>query len=186
VSQPFFIGIDGHGGAGKSTLARQLAERFDAGVVQTDDFATEQNPLDWWPLVIEHVFEPIRRGATELAYPVTYWFGDERPPVEQPVKPVMILEGVSALRREFRPYLDFGIFVNTPPAIAIARGIERDQDELGDEAAEFWAQWQASETFYIARDDPASYADVVVDGTTPIDVDAIMDTIRRSQSGPSA
>ena len=38
------IGIDGHGGSGKSSLANTLAVRLGAEIVHTDDFASWDNP----------------------------------------------------------------------------------------------------------------------------------------------
>lgn len=43
------VAIDGPGGAGKSSLAAYLAQELDAPVVHTDDFASWDNPIDWWP-----------------------------------------------------------------------------------------------------------------------------------------
>ena len=59
VGNSLFISIDGRGGSGKSTLARWLSEKLGHQIVETDDFATWENPFDWWPLVIEQVFGPI-------------------------------------------------------------------------------------------------------------------------------
>jgi len=47
------VAIDGPGGAGKSSLANRLAEELGAPVVRTDDFASWENPVDWWPELIE-------------------------------------------------------------------------------------------------------------------------------------
>jgi len=64
----FLIAIDGHGGSGKSTLATLLSEKLNAGIIHTVDYAGRDNPLDWWPLVIERVFEPIINGEKLLNY----------------------------------------------------------------------------------------------------------------------
>lgn len=37
-ASPFIVAIDGRSGVGKSTMARVLAERFDAWVIEGDDF----------------------------------------------------------------------------------------------------------------------------------------------------
>ena len=63
------IGIDGHGGSGKSTLAAHLGERLRAEIVHTDDFASWDNPKDWWPLLIERIFEPLKSRGRTLSYP---------------------------------------------------------------------------------------------------------------------
>jgi uridine kinase len=181
VGNTRFIGIDGHGGSGKSTLAGLLAERLQAEVIRTDDFAGWDNPENWWPLVIERVFEPIKNGAKTLSYPRSKWWEthEPEPVVDQPVTSIMILEGVTALRNEFRPYLAFGIFVNAPRDICLQRGFERDKGQDGksdEEIRHMWEQWYEKETFYIDREKPQDAADMVLDGTKPFEgqIEAIM------------
>lgn len=168
------IAIDGHGGSGKSTLANLLSEKLNAEIIHTDDFAGWDNPLNWWPLVIERVFEPIKNGAKLLNYPRSKWWEmhNPEPVVNQPVTPFMILEGVSSLRKEFRPYISYGIFVDTPPEVCLQRGFERDKGQDGksdDEIKQMWEQWYKDEEAYIERDNPKEFVDLVVDGTKPFD-----------------
>ena len=47
------IAIDGPGGAGKTTLAARMAEELKAAVIHTDEFASWDNPIDWWPEMLE-------------------------------------------------------------------------------------------------------------------------------------
>lgn len=167
-----FVFIDGHGGSGKSTLAEMLAKQFNAEIIHTDDFAGWDNPENWWPLVIERVFEPIINGATTLSYPRSKWWETHNPEpvVDQPVTDIMILEGVSALRKEFRPYVSFGIFADTPKDICLQRGLERDKGNDGktdEEIIEMWRQWYEKENSYIARDNPATFANLILDGSIP-------------------
>lgn len=68
-----FVAIDGHGGSGKTSLANLLSNKLHAQVIGTDDFASWDNPVNWWPLVIERVFQPIAAGATSLNYPRSKW-----------------------------------------------------------------------------------------------------------------
>lgn len=168
----FLIAVDGHGGSGKSTLAMLLSEKLNAEVIHTDDFAGWDNPLNWWPLVIERVFEPIKNGEKLLNYPRSKWWETHNPePVaNQPITPIMILEGVSALRKEFRPYISYGIFVDTPIGICLQRGFERDKGQDGksdEEIKQMWAEWYKDEEAYIKRDNPKEFADLVADGTKP-------------------
>lgn len=44
------VAVDGPGGAGKSTFADRLAAAAGgAPIIHTDDFASADNPIDWWP-----------------------------------------------------------------------------------------------------------------------------------------
>jgi len=166
-----FIAIDGHGGSGKSSLSKLLAEKLGAEIIQTDDFAGWEEPIEWWPNLIERVFRPIANGVASLNYPRSKWWPNHHPTpvIDQPVTSIIILEGVTALRKEFRPYISLGIYVDTPRDICLQRGIERDltsdTGKTKEEITRMWEAWAADEDDYIKNDNPKAYADIVVDGT---------------------
>src|SRR5205814_5092078 len=90
------VAIDGPGGAGKSVLAERLARSLDdAPIVHTDDFASWENPHDWWDRFEAHVLRPLERSEP-ARYRRYDWerrtFGAS---VEIPPRPVVIVEGVS-------------------------------------------------------------------------------------------
>jgi uridine kinase len=169
VGNTRFIGIDGRGGSGKSTLAALLARELDAEVIHTDDFASWDNPLEWHQSLIDRVFVPIAQGARTLDYMPSKWWDSHvpQPVVGQQVTEVMIVEGVSALRRELRGYIAFGIFVETAREICMQRGLQRDLSagHAPDMIHELWTKWAAEEDRYLARDAPADHADLIVDGS---------------------
>ena len=174
VGNSLFVAIDGRGGSGKSTLAKLLAEQLNATVIQTDDFASWDNPLDWWPLLIEQVFVPIRNGSKVLSYsPSNQWWENSQPKphIDRSVTDIMILEGVSSSRKEFQDYISFSIFIDTPRDICIQRGIDRDSgsDKTEVEVREMWEKWCKEEDIYIHRDHPKEHADIVIDGTRPFE-----------------
>jgi uridine kinase len=171
VGNTLFIAVDGHGGSGKSTFANLLSRRLGATLIRTDDFAGWDNQFDWWPLVIDKVFNPIQSGVISLSYERSKWWANHHPEpvIDQLVTPIMILEGVSSSRREFREYLSLCIFVDTPKEVCIQRGIERDKatGTSEEELVKMWNEWFRQEDIYILRDEPQKYADIVVDGTKP-------------------
>lgn len=173
VGKTLFIAVDGHGGSGKSTFAKWLAKKLEAELIHTDDFAGWDNPLNWWPNVIEQVFKPIANGATKISYqPASWWENHHPEPVEnQPVSKVMILEGVSSSRREFDDYVSVRIFVDTPKEICLQRGIERDTStgKSKEELRQMWEDWFKEEDEYFVRDNPKEKADFVLDGTKPFE-----------------
>ncbi|MCD8484213.1 hypothetical protein LRY65_05370 [Candidatus Woesebacteria bacterium] len=173
VGNTIFIAIDGHGGSGKSTFSDWLSKRLDAELVHTDDFASWDNPLNWWPIVIDSVFKQVSNGAKELNYPRSQWWeGHSREPISQTVTEIMILEGVSSLRMEFRDYISLGIFVDTPKEVCLQRGVKRDLQfgKSREEVVQMWESFYTEEDNYINRDLPKEYADLILDGTKPFEI----------------
>ncbi len=158
------IAIDGHGGAGKSKLATDLSQALDASVIHTDDFASWDKQPYWWKRIIDEFLEPVRRGDKTLSYERGSWGPDHQPEAtkNQPVTPIVILEGISSARQEFREYLSYAIWVETPLGLCLERGLERD----GQEALPDWQKWIAEEKEYIARDNPREYVNTIVSGSS--------------------
>lgn len=154
------VGIDGCGGAGKSTLAEFLAAQVPrAAIVHTDDFASQDNPLDWWPRLVEQVLGPLARGET-ARYQRFDW--DQRELAEwiEIDGNFVILEGVSATRSELSDYLALTVFVDCPREVRLRRGLERD----GPSAEALWREWMLAEDEYLTRDKPEVRADYIVHG----------------------
>lgn len=155
------VAIDGAGGAGKSSLAERLAVALgDAPVVHTDDFASWDNPLDWWPRLVAEVLEPLSRNEV-ARYRCSVW---DKPQAQTwgEVAPseFVVLEGVSASRAAFRPFLTYSVWIETPRDVRLGRGLERD----GDEARVQWERWMAEEDDYVKRERPRDHVDLIVPG----------------------
>jgi len=151
------VGIDGRGGAGKSTLAALIPS---ATVISTDEFWDGEG-FDVGRLR-EDVFEPLLAGR-DAHFASWDWealrLGDKRT-----VTPtgVVVIEGVCALHRTFRNDYDVRVWVEAPYEVRLARGVARD----GKAARGTWVErWMPMEDRYVEQDDPVSCADVVVDGT---------------------
>jgi len=180
----FVIAVDGIAGSGKSTLAKKLGKKLGAEIVHTDDFSNWENPFNWWRSFTNKVLEPIKSGATTLNYPRTTWYeGGERTPIQdQPVTDFMIIEGVGVLRVELRPYIDFAIFTFVDEDEALKRGTKRDSGNYGKttdaELQKLWLKWVEAESRYFKDDKPKEYANIVVDGTKPFEIDKIAKMIK--------
>lgn len=160
------VAIDGPGGAGKSVLAESLAVELDvAKIVHTDEFASWDDPLDWWPRLLAQVLEPL--GRNESSRYQRYDWDEQRLSDWRDVEPApfLILEGVSSSRESFSRYLAYRIWVETPRSERLRRGLERD----GPDRLELWNSWMQSEDAYIARENPMQRADCVIDGMRPLD-----------------
>jgi uridine kinase len=153
------VAVDGPGGSGKSSLASWLAVKLDAQVIHTDDFASWDNPTDWWPHLLELALEPLAAGRP-ARYQPTSWDGEERARLLIEPRGIVILEGVTASRQAFRPYLAYSIWVATSRELRLERGLERD----GAHALPQWEQWMEAEDRYIETERPAEHADLVLPG----------------------
>jgi uridine kinase len=151
-----FVGIGGHGGAGKSTLAARIV---GAQVVSTDEF-WDGDGFELTRLRAE-VFEPLL-DARQARYAAWDWTA-RRPGGTRVVEPrgIVVVEGVCALHRMFRDDYDVRVWVEAPYETRLARGVARD----GEAARATWVEkWLPSEDRYVERDDPVACADIVVDG----------------------
>jgi uridine kinase len=155
------IAIDGCGGAGKSTLAAQLSKNLgDCPVIHTDDFASWDNPLNWHPRMIEQVFVPLSQNKPAHFQRFDWKVKAMTDWISISLNDFVIVEGVSSSRSEFRSFLSFSIFVETPAEIRLRRGLDRD----GLQARDLWLKWMAEEDRYLEKDDPKSNANVVFNG----------------------
>jgi hypothetical protein len=153
------IAVDGHAGAGKTTLARQLAAHLGgAQTVHTDDLATHEEPFGWTARLAEQVVGPLGAGRPAV-HEVYDWherrFGQER---SVAAAPCVLLEGVGAGRAAVRPHLALLLWLEVPRAEARLRGLRRD----GPELARFWTGWTAAEDAHFAADPTRPYADLLV------------------------
>lgn len=171
------IGIDGHGGSGKSTFAQKLADKLRAEIIHIDDFASFNNLFDWWPRLVHDVLDPISRGAEELSYERSKWWDTHEPePMHgQPVTNIMIIEGVGALRKELQPYVQLGIFVDTAKEVCLERGFTRDKGMDGksdDEIRSMWQKWREGEEEFYRENNPKLSAHIIIEGVGQIETQA--------------
>ena len=163
-----FVGIDGPGGAGKTSLAARVATRLRAegvrvDVVHVDDFsALDLDEWDWERLRTQ-LLVPLLAGRP-ARYQVWDWdrdAGGEWVDVEP--GGVVLVEGVSATRSEVGAPWSLTVWVDAPAAVRRQRAIERD----GEAMWPVWRdRWIPSELAYFARENPAGRADLRVDGTS--------------------
>lgn len=169
VGETVFVAIDGLGASGKSTLASLLADTLGAEIIRLDDLSGPKS-FSWMPRLKAEILEPVSEGATSLTYQPESWWGRTPPPVtDQPVTPVMIVEGVGSHHPEVRAFWGVSIFVDTPAGLCLERGVARDMATGEPEAAigRQWKDWQTAELAYLAERDPAAHADFVIMGDAP-------------------
>ncbi|WP_245976342.1 uridine kinase family protein [Amycolatopsis palatopharyngis] len=160
------LAIDGPSGSGKSTLAGAVCAGLrgagvSAALVPTDDFATWDDPVGWWPRLAEGVLDEIaagrpgryRRMDWSSGVPVLGAWVTVHPPA------VLVLEGVSAGRASIRPLLSYLCWLSGPePAERLARSVARDGEQT---RAELRA-WQEFERGWFTVDATCTRADKVL------------------------
>ncbi len=158
-----WIGIDGCSGSGKSSLAAEIAAEIAAEcarvvVVAIDEF-TGPGIAEWdWERLAEEVVRPLSSGQ-----PARYRRWDWRRAADAgsaaiDAGSVVIVEGVSATRREAAVPWDLTVWVDAPREVRLARIRRRE----GAAAVGRWRDWLASEDAYVEREHPQQRADLVV------------------------
>ncbi|THJ68485.1 aminodeoxychorismate synthase component I [Arthrobacter echini] len=167
AASPLLIAVDGRSGAGKTSLTLELAallrEHHSVTVFHLEDIYPGWDGLDGGiARYVQHVLGPLRAGqhATWAA-----WDWDRDADGEQrttTTAEIVLLEGVGAAAALARPLLDAVIWIEADAQVRRRTAIERD----GDTYAPFWRRWADQEDRWLAGDDPAAAADVVVQGHT--------------------
>ncbi|TLM83322.1 aminodeoxychorismate synthase component I [Pseudarthrobacter sp. NamE2] len=172
---PVIIAIDGRSGAGKTTLAVELAARLrvhhKVSLFHLEDIYPGWNGLAAGvERYVSTVLTPLSRGeaATWVSWDwENHYDGDAR--VTLPAE-IVIVEGVGAAAAGARPFLTAVIWADSPDDVRKTRALERD----GATYAPYWDQWAAQEEEWLAGDDVPQHAEVRVlnraDGSAVVDL----------------
>lgn len=162
------VAIDGPSGSGKSVLAETITADLrkhgvDTGLISTDDFATWDDPVSWWPRLVTGVLDPLAHGRPGCYQRHEWVDGIPRPGarIQVPVPRILIIEGVSSGRTSVRPRLSALIWCEYGDADQrLERAVERD----GEASRGLLRAWQAFEDGWFAVDDPRAAADLTYSG----------------------
>ena len=164
------LAIDGHGGAGKTTIAAAVAAATGAALVHTDDFFQPLQPrrppgqrldgyYDWRRLRAE-ALEPLRaqRAAVFRRFDWSSGTGLDGTVTVAPAE-LIVVEGVFAAAPELSDLVDRSVLVRTPEPERLGRLRLRVTPEEWDD------DWLAAERAYFTAVRPPRSFDLVVAGT---------------------
>ena len=162
-----WIGVDGFGAAGKSTLARKIAtELLGAHIIEVDDFARADVPGWHRELFREQVLRPLLAGrpACYQRWDLAADTGLEW--VQVPSGVPVVVEGVSATDDRVPVPWDVTMWVAAPATVRQRRILARDSDPA---LLERWrTDWLPNEQAYAAAQRPWRRVDLIVDGRSEI------------------
>ena len=159
--------IDGRSGAGKSVLARALADGWaEADLIRLDDIYPGWDGLEAGSRhVRDEVLTPLATGRPARWRRWDWAVGE--PGAWHAVDPTrpLIIEGCGALSRSNRALASFGVWVELDAAARKSRALARD----GAAYAAHWERWAAQEAAFIDREQPEARADLIVDAAAPFE-----------------
>jgi len=152
------ICVDGPAGAGKTTLAGELAGSRGLSVVHLDDLYPGWDGLDSFEPLAAAVVDDLAAGR-EASYPLWDWYAGtyaERVPV--PADRGLVLEGVGAGNAALAAHATVLVWVEAPPEACDARWLARDGELMRAHAP----AWRRAEATLFAKERTRERADLVV------------------------
>jgi uridine kinase len=173
ASKTMLIGIDGGGGAGKSTFAELLKEMDpdNVTVIHMDDFYKTSDQRERQEHVIGGLWDCDRIKNQVLIplsnnqptrYQIYDWDMDKvNDWHDLPAGGVVVIEGCYSLIEGLNGFYHFKIWIETPHDLRLSRGVDRD----GIEKRYLWEDlWMPAEDYYVNSQKPIELADLVIDG----------------------
>ncbi len=166
IGKTHVICIDGRAGAGKTTLAAQLAKAFDGSIqIHMDDlYQGWTNALG--PALTQTLLEIIaaQRSSKALSLPIFDWnlgkFASSR--VIPPCK-ILFLEGVGSAQRKVREFASTTIWLDIESEIGIQRVLERDGFQIENQMR----NWQIAQESHFRSDKTRENAHFIVSTGAP-------------------
>jgi uridine kinase len=184
TQRPFFLGVAGGSGSGKTTVARAILDAVGRERISFIEQDSYYKDIDWQAvghgpeqhnfdhpdaldgeLLLHHVRELRQDRPVDVPkYDFTHHarLAETRRVVP---RPVILVEGLLILAEpELRPLLDFKIFVDTDPDVRLIRRLRRDIHERGREPDDILRQYEDNvRPMHLEFIEPSKrYADVII------------------------
>jgi uridine kinase len=199
--RPYFVGVAGGTGSGKSTVARRIAEAAPSELVRTiehDAYYRDRHDLSYearcdlnfdhpesleTALLVEHL-DTLRSGVG-VDLPVYDYASHRRAPQTRRVDPapVIVVEGILLFENEaVRKALDLKLFVDTDADIRVLRRLRRDMEKRGRTFESVREQYYATvRPMHLQFVEPSKrWADVIIPegGDNTVALDLVVAKIR--------
>jgi uridine kinase len=183
MDRPFFLGVAGGSGSGKTTVARAIVAAVGAERIAFLEQDSYYRDIEWGPdrdpathnfdhpdaldheLLVHHLHE--LEAGRPIDCPV-YDFTVHRRTAETlpiPARPVVLLEGLHLLAEPgVRNLLDFKIYVDTDPDVRLIRRLRRDIEERARTTEEILLQYERTvRPMHLEFVEPSKrWADVII------------------------
>ena len=155
-----WVGVDGFGASGKTTLAEAIAGALPGSVVvHIDDFARPDVPGWERRRFLAQVLEPLRAGRPAHYQRWDYERNVGAEWIDVPLGVPVVVEGVSSTDVRLGVPWDVTLWVDAAYEIRLARALDRDGPELLDR---WLTDWMPSEEAYAAAQRPQERVDAIV------------------------
>ena len=185
--QTLLIGIDGLGGAGKSTFSNSLysllvEKGYSVTLLHIDDFIHPKNirynsnyeewycyyNLQWrYDYILENIITPIKRGDV-LNKDIELYNKDDDTyyscNINVPLGSIVIIEGIFLQREELQNAFNYTIYIDVSESVRLDRVLKRDL-YIGDTSQiqqKYENRYFPAERRYIAECSPAQKADITI------------------------
>lgn len=185
-NSPLLVGIDGLGGAGKTTIVKWLETELNTQncklvTIQLDNHIVERKKRyhtgheEWyeyyylqWDVeaITNHVFTTLCNNNRKINIPFYDITSDSAvtKEVHVPADSIVLIEGVFLQRQEWRSFFDYVIYLDCPLELRYQRVLNRDS-YLGDVEAilkKYENRYWPAEKYYLDVVRPTKIADLVL------------------------
>ncbi len=189
-NRPLLMAIDGIDAAGKTALAKELAEKLrerGAHVIESsvDGFhnprairykrgadSPEGYYLDSFNIAALKVLllDPLKTGDLRYNSKAFDYTVDKKiisPLQEAKLDSILIFDGVFTHQIELRDYWDYSIYLHIDEEESLRRGIRRNLGNEEEARRRYKARYIAGQRLYHAEMEPKKHADIIIDNNDP-------------------
>lgn len=190
LGHPFRVAVDGRTASGKTTLADELANVLTGqgrSVIRTsidgfhrpwvERYARGRNSAEGYyhdardlPAIVALLLAPLGPNGDRHYRTASFDLDADGPLVQEPktadLDAILIVDGTFLQRLELRNHWDAALFVRTSAETAQARGLGRDAEKLGGEAAArdlYAKRYRPAYSLYERLAEPETHCDAIID-----------------------